>query len=137
MPVRLRGRLVGLVAECGFWSWSAIRTPVPRQRGSCSQRLKDLQEMTAVAAPRLCSLPKGAPLHLLPFSCPPSSFHQYVFDVKKAEDEVLICIQQRPKRTSRKEGKGENLAIGFDIFKVSWADASSATGLPRRLGWTQ
>ncbi|XP_070605591.1 calpain-5 isoform X2 [Erythrolamprus reginae] len=43
---------------------------------------------------------------------------QYVFDVKKAEDEVLICIQQKPKRTSQKEGKGENLAIGFDIFKV-------------------
>ncbi|PKU32791.1 calpain-5 [Limosa lapponica baueri] len=43
---------------------------------------------------------------------------QYVFDVKKAEDEVLISIQQKPKRTSRKEGKGENLAIGFDIHKV-------------------
>uniref|UniRef100_A0A670ZDZ2 Calpain 5 n=1 Tax=Pseudonaja textilis TaxID=8673 RepID=A0A670ZDZ2_PSETE len=43
---------------------------------------------------------------------------QYVFDVKKAEDEVLVCIQQKPKRTSQKEGKGENLAIGFDIFKV-------------------
>ncbi|XP_028904265.1 calpain-5 [Ornithorhynchus anatinus] len=44
---------------------------------------------------------------------------QYVFDVKKKpEDEVLICIQQKPKRTSRREGRGENLAIGFDIFKV-------------------
>ncbi|XP_041880152.1 calpain-5 [Corvus kubaryi] len=43
---------------------------------------------------------------------------QYVFDVKKAEDEVLISIQQKPKRTSRREGKGENLAIGFDIHKV-------------------
>ncbi|XP_040439706.1 calpain-5 [Falco naumanni] len=43
---------------------------------------------------------------------------QYMFDVKKAEDEVLISIQQKPKRTSRKEGKGENLAIGFDIHKV-------------------
>lgn len=41
-----------------------------------------------------------------------------MFDVKKAEDEVLISIQQKPKRTSRKEGKGENLAIGFDIHKV-------------------
>ncbi|CAI5773513.1 calpaincalpain-5 [Podarcis lilfordi] len=43
---------------------------------------------------------------------------QYVFDVKKTEDEVLICIQQKPKQTNRKEGKGENLAIGFDIYKV-------------------
>ncbi|XP_029458029.1 calpain-5 [Rhinatrema bivittatum] len=43
---------------------------------------------------------------------------QYVFDVKKPEDEVLICLEQKPKKTSRKEGKGENLAIGFDIYKV-------------------
>lgn len=31
---------------------------------------------------------------------------------------MLICIQQRPKRSTRREGKGENLAIGFDIYKV-------------------
>jgi hypothetical protein len=43
---------------------------------------------------------------------------QYIFEVKKPEDEVLICIQQRPKRSTRQEGKGENLAIGFDIYKV-------------------
>lgn len=43
---------------------------------------------------------------------------QYIFEVKKPEDEVLICIQQRPKRSTRREGKGENLAIGFDIYKV-------------------
>nr|XP_033806506.1 calpain-5 [Geotrypetes seraphini] len=43
---------------------------------------------------------------------------QYVFDVKKPEDEVLICLQQKSKKTSRKAGKGENLAIGYDIFKV-------------------
>ncbi|XP_030055923.1 calpain-5 [Microcaecilia unicolor] len=43
---------------------------------------------------------------------------QYVFDVTKPEDEVLICLQQESKKTSRKDGKGENLAIGFDIYKV-------------------
>lgn len=43
---------------------------------------------------------------------------QYVFEVKKPEDEVLISIQQRPKRSTRREGKGENLAIGFNIYKV-------------------
>ncbi|MBV99228.1 Calpain-5, partial [Eschrichtius robustus] len=42
----------------------------------------------------------------------------YIFDVKKPEDEVLICIQQRPKQSTRRDGKGENLAIGFDIYKV-------------------
>lgn len=48
---------------------------------------------------------------------------QYVFDVKKPEDEVLICIQQRPKQSTRQAGKGENLAIGFDIYKVRLARA--------------
>uniref|UniRef100_A0A8B9Y7Y5 Calpain-5 n=2 Tax=Bos TaxID=9903 RepID=A0A8B9Y7Y5_BOSMU len=43
---------------------------------------------------------------------------QYIFDVKKPEDEVLISIQQRPKQSTRRDGKGENLAIGFDIYKV-------------------
>ncbi|KAG9338690.1 hypothetical protein JZ751_025358 [Albula glossodonta] len=43
---------------------------------------------------------------------------QYMFDVKKAEDEVLICLQQKDRRARPKEGKGENLAIGFDIHRV-------------------
>lgn len=41
-----------------------------------------------------------------------------MFDVKKPEDEVLICLQQRDRRARPKEGKGENLAIGFDIHRV-------------------
>ncbi|KAF4101066.1 hypothetical protein G5714_017498 [Onychostoma macrolepis] len=43
---------------------------------------------------------------------------QYVFDVTKPEDEVLICLQQQDKRVRSKDGKGENVAIGFDIQKV-------------------
>uniref|UniRef100_A0AAV2JC16 Calpain catalytic domain-containing protein n=1 Tax=Knipowitschia caucasica TaxID=637954 RepID=A0AAV2JC16_KNICA len=43
---------------------------------------------------------------------------QYVFDVKKVEDEVLICLQQKEKRATPKDGKSENLAIGFDIHRV-------------------
>uniref|UniRef100_A0AAY4CJ10 Calpain 5 n=1 Tax=Denticeps clupeoides TaxID=299321 RepID=A0AAY4CJ10_9TELE len=43
---------------------------------------------------------------------------QYLFDVKKHEDEVLICLQQQDRRPGLKDGKGENLAIGFDIHKV-------------------
>uniref|UniRef100_A0A8C1I960 Calpain 5a n=1 Tax=Cyprinus carpio TaxID=7962 RepID=A0A8C1I960_CYPCA len=43
---------------------------------------------------------------------------QYVFDVTKTEDEVLICLQQQDKRAQSKDGKGENIAIGFDIQKV-------------------
>ncbi|KAM8854597.1 calpain-5-like [Synchiropus picturatus] len=43
---------------------------------------------------------------------------QYVFDVKKPEDEALICLQQRDRRASLKGGRGQNLPIGFDIHKV-------------------
>ncbi|XP_008304324.1 calpain-5-like, partial [Stegastes partitus] len=43
---------------------------------------------------------------------------QFVFDVKKTEDEVLICLQQKDRRASLKDGRGENLPIGFDIHRV-------------------
>ncbi|XP_077154833.1 calpain-5 [Ranitomeya variabilis] len=43
---------------------------------------------------------------------------QFLFDVKKPEDEILICLQQKTKRTTRKDGKAENLAIGFDVHRV-------------------
>ncbi|KAG9470601.1 hypothetical protein GDO78_017219 [Eleutherodactylus coqui] len=43
---------------------------------------------------------------------------QYVFDVKKPEDEILICLQQKTKRTTRKDGKAQNLAIGFEVHRV-------------------
>ncbi|XP_047449447.1 calpain-5a [Mugil cephalus] len=43
---------------------------------------------------------------------------QYVFDVKKPEDEILVCLQQKDRRAGLREGRGENLAIGFDIHKV-------------------
>lgn len=54
---------------------------------------------------------------------------QYIFDVKKPEDEVLISIQQRPKQSTRQEGKGENLAIGFDIYKVRSAPGEESEGV--------
>ncbi|KAK5869196.1 hypothetical protein PBY51_010145 [Eleginops maclovinus] len=43
---------------------------------------------------------------------------QYVFDVKKPEDEVLICLQQKDRRATLREGRGENLAIGFELHRV-------------------
>ncbi|XP_029463491.1 calpain-6 isoform X2 [Rhinatrema bivittatum] len=43
---------------------------------------------------------------------------QYVFDIKKAEDTALISLQQKDQRVHRKEGKGDNFIIGFEIFKV-------------------
>lgn len=43
---------------------------------------------------------------------------QYIFDVKKTEDKVLISLQQEDRRRSKKVGKGDNITIGFEIFKV-------------------
>ncbi|XP_028923376.1 calpain-6 [Ornithorhynchus anatinus] len=43
---------------------------------------------------------------------------QYIFDIKKAQDQVLISLQQRDQRVHRKEGYGDNLTIGFSLFKV-------------------
>ncbi|XP_077778353.1 calpain-6 [Podarcis muralis] len=43
---------------------------------------------------------------------------QYIFDVKKSQDKVMICLQQKDKRIYKREGKGDNLVIGFEIFKV-------------------
>lgn len=62
---------------------------------------------------------------------------QYIFDVKKPEDEVLICTQQRPKRSTRWDGKGENLAIGFDIYKVRSALGEESKGAGARATCTR
>ncbi|XP_051813866.1 calpain-5a isoform X3 [Acanthochromis polyacanthus] len=43
---------------------------------------------------------------------------QFMFDVKKPEDEVLICLQQKDRRATLRDGRGENLPIGFDIHRV-------------------
>ena len=43
---------------------------------------------------------------------------QYVFDVTKDMDEVLVSLQQRDMKIHRMIGQGENLHIGFTILKV-------------------
>ncbi|XP_029027143.1 calpain-5-like isoform X2 [Betta splendens] len=53
---------------------------------------------------------------------------QYMFDVKKPEDEVLVCLQQKDCRARLKEGQGQNLAIGFDIHRVGTRVWSSEWG---------
>lgn len=44
-----------------------------------------------------------------------------MFEVRAKEEEVLICLQQEDRRMWRKNGKGENLPIGFEVLKVSGA----------------
>ncbi|XP_072286301.1 calpain-6 [Pyxicephalus adspersus] len=43
---------------------------------------------------------------------------QYIFEIRKEEDEVLVSLQQEDQRIHRKSGKGHNFIIGFEIFKV-------------------
>nr|XP_023698610.1 calpain-5-like [Paramormyrops kingsleyae] len=43
---------------------------------------------------------------------------QYIFDVVKEEDDVLISLQQRDTKVHRPAGEGDNLTIGFAVFKV-------------------
>ncbi|RVE63754.1 hypothetical protein OJAV_G00139440 [Oryzias javanicus] len=44
---------------------------------------------------------------------------QYLFDVTKEMDEVLITLQQKDQRIHKKTGRGENLVIGFSVFEVA------------------
>ncbi|XP_070699757.1 calpain-5-like [Pempheris klunzingeri] len=43
---------------------------------------------------------------------------QYLFDVTKEVDEVLISLQQKDRKIHRNVGQGENITIGFSVFKV-------------------
>ncbi|NWY14482.1 CAN5 protein, partial [Aphelocoma coerulescens] len=54
----------------------------------------------------------------IPKALPSPLSSQYIFDVKKAEDKVLVSLQQEDRRKYKKEGKGDNITIGFEILKV-------------------
>ncbi|KAL4631186.1 calpain-5-like isoform X1 [Arapaima gigas] len=43
---------------------------------------------------------------------------QYMFNVTKEEDEVLMSLQQRDMKLHRPAGQEKNLTIGFAVFKV-------------------
>ncbi|XP_056591775.1 calpain-5-like [Triplophysa dalaica] len=43
---------------------------------------------------------------------------QFMFEIGGDGDEVLICLQQEDKRMKRREGRGENLPIGFEVLRV-------------------
>ncbi|XP_073497235.1 calpain-6 [Phyllobates terribilis] len=43
---------------------------------------------------------------------------QFIFEVKKEEDEVLVSLQQEDQRLYKKSGKGDHFIIGFEILRV-------------------
>lgn len=48
-----------------------------------------------------------------------ATWFQYLFDITKEADEVLISLQQKDLKILRKVDQGENLTIGFSVFKVT------------------
>ncbi|XP_051900506.1 calpain-5-like isoform X2 [Pristis pectinata] len=42
---------------------------------------------------------------------------QFVFHLSR-DDTALLCLQQEDRRQHRREGRGQNLSIGFEIFRV-------------------
>lgn len=60
-----------------------------------------------------------------PYACiicciftPSQRLLQYLFDIKHEGEVALISLQQRDLKIYRREGRGENLSIGFGVFKV-------------------
>lgn len=107
-------------------SWTPHDDPRRSRSGGCiNQKATYLQNPQVPHHPLCLSLSvihlfkETIPLHLF---CKRVLSLQYVFDVTKTEDEVLICLQQRDRRARPSEGKGENLAIGFDIHRVHISD---------------
>lgn len=45
-------------------------------------------------------------------------FSQFVLDISQEKEELLVSLQQRDMKIHRAHGAGENLSIGFAIFKV-------------------
>ncbi|GAA6087357.1 calpain-5-like [Tachysurus ichikawai] len=43
---------------------------------------------------------------------------QFVLDISQEEEELLVSLQQRDMKIHRARGAGENLTIGFAVFKV-------------------
>ncbi|XP_034055820.1 calpain-5-like [Gymnodraco acuticeps] len=43
---------------------------------------------------------------------------QFLFDVTKESDEVLISLQQKDMKIHRRFGQGENITVGFSVIKV-------------------
>lgn len=54
---------------------------------------------------------------------------QYMFEIKKDVEEVMISLQQKDMKIHRKEGQGENLTIGFGVFKVKSKNSSTTPSL--------
>lgn len=102
-----------------FGSWTKNAEPLLNRCGGCSNHKR-----TFLQNPQVLSALEGLfrhDTHLSLYTF--TSCHyllQYLFDVTKEVDEVLISLQQKDIRIQKKVGRGDNLSIGFGVFKVKY-----------------
>lgn len=103
-----------------FGSWTKNAEPLLNRCGGCSNHrqtfLQNPQVHTPAPTPAPALQQHQRDQRLLTAF---QTWFQYLFDITKEADEVLISLQQKDLKILRKVGQGENLSIGFTIFKVA------------------
>lgn len=97
-----------------FGSWTKNAEPLLNRCGGCANHRQTFLQNPQVTAPSPAPAHQRDPSLLTAFQ----TCFQYLFDVTKEADEVLISLQQKDLKSLRKVGQGENLTIGFSVFKV-------------------
>lgn len=102
-----------------FGSWTKHAEPLLNRCGGCANHkttfLQNPQVLQGQGGPHTTCVHA----HLYTCITPFQFLLQYLFDITKEVDEVLISLQQKDLKIHRKEGQGENLSIGFGVFKVN------------------
>ncbi|CAG00593.1 unnamed protein product, partial [Tetraodon nigroviridis] len=85
-----------------FGSWTKNAEPLLNRCGGCANHRQTFLQNPQVLPPSPALQP----------------IKEYLFDITKEADEMLISLQQKDLKALRKVGQGENLTIGFSVFKV-------------------
>lgn len=109
-----------------FGSWTRQAEPLLNRCGGCANHKQTFLQNPQVLI--ICTdslLTPNVFMHMQKciFTLFFQFLSQYLFDVTKEVDEVLISLQQRDMKIHRKFGQGENLTIGFSVFKVTFSSA--------------
>ncbi|RLV98461.1 hypothetical protein DV515_00010787 [Chloebia gouldiae] len=101
--------------EMMYGAWAKHPEPLLNRSGGCFDNSETFLQNPQVGTPVFCEVFENRDL---PAEPPGGKFSEYLFDVKKAQDKVLVSLQQEDRRKYKKEGKGDNITIGFEILKV-------------------
>lgn len=97
-------------------SWTKNAEPLLNRCGGCSNHRQTFLQNPQVGEPHLFSRRSDG---AKPTHWRFRTWLQFLFDVTKEADEVLISLQQKDLKILRRTGQGENLTIGFSVFKVT------------------